>query len=405
MPWPIHSSKSMPVYHLLEQKPAFIRDLHSTALLRRRAVQVHANNNSHGSQTAEEMIQVVDVHLGLLAELVILTYHHHGPEGTRQLHADTVCRRVLPQMRSRDVRAQYDHRCPRSFISFLTSDDNAGEAPERTRPAPVSVWLRYKEDVNALAYRGDNQFQTPIRGDTNPRRSSIYPAPAFRPIHTVPLYKGAGIRPASASGLTSPPVCQEIEIFQDKLPVGPFGGGRGLFYPYRLCRPAPELRPQLTRRGQVTDPELLGAVTPTALSPNPSTTPSDVGWQPLPPRVRSQCRGHGVLPPWGLPDPAVPFSARSAFETPKGLSQVWGLVSSAPGRPARVRGTAGPEGAQGHPPAFYTLPISASHYTLIPKPAIILLSLNPISLLPFFRLPNCDEPLYYTPETSPLGPS
>ncbi|CAB0034405.1 unnamed protein product [Trichogramma brassicae] len=56
---------------------------------------------------------------------------------------------------------------------------------------------------------------------------------------------------------------------------GPLGGGRVLFYPYRLCRPAPELRPQLTRRGQIADPELLEAVTPTALSPNPSTTPSD----------------------------------------------------------------------------------------------------------------------------------
>ncbi|CAB0033454.1 unnamed protein product [Trichogramma brassicae] len=92
--------------------------------------------------------------------------------------------------------------------------------------------------------------------------------------------------------------------------------GAGPILPLPLCRPAPELRPQLTRRGQVTDPVLLRAVTPTALSPNPSTTPSDVGWQPLPPRVRSQCRGHGVLPPWGLPDPAVLFSAQSAFETP-----------------------------------------------------------------------------------------
>ncbi|CAB0033461.1 unnamed protein product [Trichogramma brassicae] len=119
---------------------------------------------------------------------------------------------------------------------------------------------------------------------------------------------------------------------------GPLGGGRGLFYPYRLCRPAPELRPQLTRRGQVTDPVLLRAVTPTALSPNPSTTPSDVGWQPLPPRVRSQCRGHGVLPPWGLP----PVGVRDPV---RGLFQVWGLVSPAPGGPARVRGTARPEGA------------------------------------------------------------
>ncbi|CAB0028690.1 unnamed protein product [Trichogramma brassicae] len=92
---------------------------------------------------AKEKIQVVDVHLGFVTELVILTYHHHGPEGTRQLHADTVCRRVLPQMRSRDVRAQYDHRCPRSFISLLTCDDNVGGAAERTRPALVCVWLRY----------------------------------------------------------------------------------------------------------------------------------------------------------------------------------------------------------------------------------------------------------------------
>ncbi|CAB0042142.1 unnamed protein product, partial [Trichogramma brassicae] len=55
---------------------------------------------------------------------------------------------------------------------------------ERTRPAPVSVWLRYKEDINALAYHGDNQFVRGVPRSTQVRLSYSQAS------HFAPSYAG-----------------------------------------------------------------------------------------------------------------------------------------------------------------------------------------------------------------------